>query len=489
MLFFSLKKSPLMALVTAVLAAHSYSAPLPSETKDSQEKLVVVSNAGDADNLDINLLDKSRMEAELLSVLKERDQRSYEYLFSSLETLHGGFKELHEPVQRLQKLADDSLTGSVTLEEFLSAARDFKQSVAFLEDRTANIGLLPSLREDARGELSGSMDIAPLREHYQAQLAALNKQVELLRFRLALPGGALHQQAGIDTTRLQGMQLLSAAQINDMQKQVVKKKVMSTRERNVIDQSINGFTRRALEEYVDVFGTSERYRTSSDRQGRLNAAKALQDAFWARFYIRANYGIKIGSIPVNYQKQIFNADYLLSNVSVGAMTVWDENNLVRALNMATEAQVTQHSKGAGWVGSTLRYLSVWVGGQQSAEAAKQFIVDLVKMDLEQELALSKSGGLKKVRAAYRSQYFTSEEEKALYQQKGKVVFGDEDDDDIEADVGMIDAGTLKGSIDQCINVLEQMEIRLEEARKLQDSLAVLTSDNTVVTKRKKRASL
>ena len=481
-------KYPLIALISAALSTSSYSAPLPQDA--SAPKEAASPKLGDkADNWNIHLYDKSRLEAEYLGVLRDRDQRSYEYLFSALEALHGGFRELSEPLHTLQQLSDDSLTGRVSVQAFFAESRAFTKAVGFLEDRLTSLGLFPSLNQEAKAELSGKMDLEPLKVHYQQQLQRLNERVSLMRFRLTLPSGAIFEQVGLDAEKLRGMQLITADEINEMRKQVLKKKVMSTEDQNIIDHSINAFTRKALEDYVDVFGSSERYRTSSDKAGRVNAAAALRDAFWARFYIRANYGIKIGSIPVSYHKRIFNADYLLSNVGIGAVTVWDENNLVRALNLATEAQATLHSKGARTSTSMLRNFMVWIGGSKAAEASKQFIIGLVKMDLEQELALSKSGGLRKVRAAYREHFFTSEKEKDHYQKKANTVFGPADDDDLEADVNNIGPGTLKGAIELCVSVLEQMEVRLDEARKLQDSLELLGKDNAVAIKRKKRALL
>ena len=102
-------------------------------------------------------------------------------------------------------------------------------------------------------------------------------------------------------------------------------------------ESINAFTRTALETYIDVFGTSDKFRNSSDSEGRRKAAEALHDVFWARFYIRAVYGIKIGSIPVIYNKRIFNIDYLISNVKVGLIPLREESHLREALNQATES--------------------------------------------------------------------------------------------------------------------------------------------------------
>ncbi|WP_281648962.1 hypothetical protein [Parendozoicomonas sp. Alg238-R29] len=487
-------KSSLTTLVAAFITASSFTLFGFANTEtlnavDAQEKSGLSSHAHDLENLNIHLYDESRLEAESLNLLKERDKRSHEYLFSAMETLHSGFEELRASLKKLQQISDTSLIGVIPVQEFFAAIRAHNEMVDFLEDRIAGLALLPALQQEAKADLSNKVDFSPLKEHYLQQLKVVQGKVEHLHFRLTLPGDILHEQDGIGTDQLRGVQLLSAETLSQMKRQVLQKRAMSTRERNTIDQSINRFTRKALEGFIDVFGKSERYRTSSDQKGMRDAYIDLKEAFWARFYIRANYGIKIGSIPVNYQKRIFNADYLLSSVSIGVMTAWDENHLVRALNQATEAEATLHDKGAWWLSESIRHFGTKLLGSQPEEAAKQLIIGLIKQDLEQELALGKSGGLRKVRAYYRDYFYTNEKQKAFYKKKESVVFGDEDDDDPEADVAVVEAGTLKGVITQCISVLEQLELRLDEARKLQDSLVLLTKDSHTVTKRKKRTAL
>ena len=494
-------KTSIFALLTVVITSQGFAAPVgtadpvpaepdPVETPEvPRETAPSTAHVEFPGTLNIQLLDKPRLEKEYLSLLRDRDQRSYEFLYSAIETLHSGFLELQDSLQTLQQLADESLTGPISVQDYLTAVRSYNQQVSFLDDRIIGLDLFPTMKEDAAADMSSTIQMQPLKEHYQSKLRTLDTQVNRLYFRLGLASGAMFEQVGIDTQRLQGVQLFSAEQIKRMKRDLLKKRAMPTRAQVTIDQSINAYTREALQGFVKTFGTTERYRASSDSLGRYNAVQDLQDAFWARFYIRATYGIKIGSIAVDYQKQIFNADYLLSDVQIGAVSVWNESHLMMALNLATEAQATLFNKGAWWITKSLRALSTMVTGVTATEEAKKVIIGLIRLDLEQELALGKSGGLKKVRANYRDFYYTSEEQKARVKAREQVVFGDADDDDLEADVGVVDAGTLKGVISQCINVLEQMEVNLEEASKLQASLDVITKDNAVIAKRKKRASL
>lgn len=486
-------KVPVPALLAAaIFASYTHIALCADESSSTEssyaEKILLMGHDADSSDARIHFFDETRMEVEYLAILKQRDQRAYEYLFSAMEILHGGLKELEEAKKGLRQLADQSLIDVVPIQDYLAEVRAFEQSMTLVEDQIATLALFPSLKDEKKAELSAEIKFDDLKDHYQQQLSRLHHQIDHLQFRLQLPGGVLHLQQGVDLESLRGIQLMSAEQINEMQRQVVRKKAMSTRERNVIDQGINAYTEKALKTFVETFGTSERYRTSSDQDGHQVAINALSEAFWARFYIRAVYGIKIGSIPVQYGKSFFNADYLFSNMKIGSVPVWSEAQLTEARNQAQEAQATLYDDSLS-LSHFLRDLSVLMTGFEAEKAAKKLVVDLMRTDLEQELALGRPGGLREVRAAYRQRFYTSAEEKAHYQKRETVVFGDIDEDDPEADLGIIEVGTLQGVIATCISTLEQMEVRLEEASRLQDSLALLLKDDQTIKRRKKRARL
>ena len=470
-------------LVTLSLFGSSAFSQVTKKTTSSENTLFISTDSSD-NSTSIHFFDDARLEAEYLSVIKERDQRAYEYLYSSVENIHGSLRELVTSYKELQKLSDQSLTSSVSVQDFLSAVRSYQQELTVVKDKLNSLTLLPFLREDTREELSGKLQLEPLKQHYREQFEKVQQTINDCRFQLTLPSGALHTQIGIGTEELGNLPLYSAEQLNNMQGRISQLRVMKTKERNVIDQGINTFTRKALEKYIDVFGTSEQYRTSSDEAGQLKAAEALYDVFWARFYIRSVYGIKIGAVPVNYQKRIFNIDYLISSVRIGNIPLWEDIQLREALNLATEAAATLHDQDAGYFSKFIRDFSILISGKRAENYAKQFIIGLVKMDLEEELRLGTSEGLKNVRASYRARYYSNPENKRNFKDKASTIFGSSDDP--ESDVKAIEAGTLKGVIAQCTSVLEQLENRLEEARTLENSLALLTSGSKTLGKRKRR---
>ncbi|AMO57698.1 hypothetical protein GZ77_13650 [Endozoicomonas montiporae] len=285
------------------------------------------------------------------------------------------------------------------------------------------------------------------------------------------------------------MQLYTAEQINNMERKALMLEVMPARDIQVIDESINRFTKQALETYVDTFGTSERFRVGYDQEGRIKAAVALEEAFWVRSYIRSVYGIKIGSIPVEYPKYILNADYYLGSTTIGSHPIRKTSQLTDASNRAKEAEASLHDTNTHYIGALLKHLTTMATGSSKETTAKKFIITLVKQDLDEELELSKPGGLRVVRENYRKRFYPTPTEKKYIKDREELFFYTPDSDDIEADVGVVDSDTLRGVIKQCIASLEMMESRLNEARSLRMTIETLKSGNKATKNRIKRAEL
>ncbi|WP_257263331.1 hypothetical protein [Endozoicomonas sp. ONNA2] len=439
-----------------------------------------------SDQLTINLANKTEIEKQYIQAFYLRGERDGDILLKTIDDLRRSLRDLTVVVSDLQKVSDESILQPVPVRDFLDTARTFRQeSNLFLED-VNSLEHFPTLRPDITADSESRVDMLPLIRQYQSYLRNLDTRVSKLYFTIALPSGVLHQQLGISSDQLKSMSLYTADQIADMKRNIMQLRAMRTQDKRVIDEGINRFTKDAIETFIDTFGTSERYRTVSDTEGNKRAQEMLIDAFWARSYIRSTYGIQIGCIPVEYDKRIFNLDYYLSDMTVGAAPVYDQNKLMRYSNLAREAQVTiENSASKRWL-SVSSWLT-WVAGKSNEMDTKYFILALIKKDIDEELAISRSGGLRKVRDGYRQHYLSSDMGRALYQAKANQVFSSsEDDDDIERDVMVVEAGTLRGAVALCINALENQENRLDEARKLQSVVDMLTRGNVVSDRRKRR---
>ncbi|MFK0571908.1 hypothetical protein [Endozoicomonas sp.] len=440
------------------------------------------------DQLNINLSNKTEIEKQYIQAFYMRGERDGDILLSTIDRLRGSVRELNFVTSELQRASDESTMQPVPVRDFLDKVRTFRQeSNLFLEDINT-LEHFPTLRPDITVAPKSQVNMLPLINHYQSALGRLESQVNDLHFTVILPNGIFHQQLGINSDQLKGMSLYTSGQISDMKRNILQLRAMRTQDKRVIDEGINRFTKNAIETFIDTFGTSERYRTMSDPEGSKTAKEMMIDAFWARSYIRATYGIQIGCIPVEYDKRIFNLDYYLSDMTVGAAPIYDQNKLMRYANLAREAMVTiENSASKQW--SSVSSWITWVSGKSNEIDTKYFMIALIKKDIDEELALSRSGGLRKVRDGYRQHYLSSDMGRSLYQAKARQVFSsptEMDEDDIESDVMLVEAGTLKGSVAICINALENQENRLDEAKKLQSVVDLLTRDNVVSERRKRR---
>ena len=457
---------------------------LPVQAVNITPEHVSSENSGD---LNINLTNKTDIEKQFIQAIYQRGERDGDILLTTIDRVSASLRELGGLVTELHRTSDESIIQPVAVKDFLDRVRSYRQESTLFLEEINNLKYFPTLRPDIVADADHQVDMLPLVEHYELALQKLESQVEQLHFTILLPNGIFHQQVGIGSDQLKGMSLYSAEQIADMKRNIMQLRAVRTQDKRVIDEGINQFTKTAIETFIDTFGSSERFRTMSDQQGHQNAKEMLIDAFWARSYIRATYGIQIGCIPVEYDKQIFNLDYYLNDMTVGAAPVYDQNKLMRYANLAQEAMLTVASSASKKWSSVNSWVS-WIAGKSNEMDTKYFIIALMKRDIDEELALSRSGGLKKVRDNYRQHYLGSDLWRTLYLEKARQVFhsGGDDDDDIEDDVMVVEAGTLKGSVAMCINALENQENRLDEARKLQSVVDLLTKDNNVAEKRKKR---
>ncbi|WBA86767.1 hypothetical protein [Endozoicomonas sp. GU-1] len=458
----------------------------PGSDADAVFPPVISVTPENSDELTINLANKTEIEKQYIQAFYLRGERDGDILLKTINDLGRSLRDLTTVATELQKISDESILQPIPVREFLDHVRTFTQeSNLFLQD-VNNLEHFPTLRPDITADPDSEVDMLPLVHQYQSTLRRLDTQMSQLHFNIILPNGVLHQQLGISSDQLKSMSLYTAEQIADMKRNALQLRAMRTQDKRVIDEGINRFTKDAIETFIDTFGTSERYRTISDREGSKRAKDMLIDAFWARSYIRATYGIQIGCIPVEYDKRIFNLDYYLNDMTVGAAPIYDQNKLMRYANLAQEAMLTiENSASKKWL--SVSSWVTWLGGKSNEMDTKYFIIALIKKDIDEELAISRSGGLRKVRDGYRQHYLSSDMARALYQAKAKQVFSSsEDDDDIESDVMMVEAGTLKGAVAMCINALENQENRLDEARKLQSVVDMLTRDNVFADRRKRR---
>lgn len=465
-----------------------YHEKAPKPDVDTTFPPVINVTPDSTDELNINLSNKTEIEKQYMQAFYMRGERDGDILLSTIDRLRGSLSDLSVVASELQKVSDESILQPVPVKEFLDSVRTFKQeSNLFLED-VNNLEYFPTLRPDITVDQDHQVDMLPLVHHYQSALRRLDSQVNALHFTIILPNGIFHQQLGINSDQLKEMSLYTSDQISDMKRNILQLRAMRTQDKRVIDEGINRFTKDAIETFIDTFGTSERYRTMSDPEGSKRAKEMLIDAFWARSYIRATYGIQIGCIPVEYDKRIFNLDYYLSDMTVGAAPIYDQNKLMRYANLAQEAMVTiENSASKKW--SSVSSWITWVAGKSNEMDTKYFIIALIKKDIDEELAISRSGGLRKVRDGYRHHYLSSDMGRALYQVKASQVFSsptEMDEDNIESDVMVVEAGTLKGAVAMCINALENQENRLDEARKLQSVVDELTRGNVYSDRRKRR---
>lgn len=460
--------------------------PYPGTSKHSAPVINVAPQ--DREDLTINFSNKSDVEQKYIEAFYKRGEKDGEVLRSTLDRLRGNIEELNQLSSDLHTMSDSRSFQAVPVKEFLDRVEAYRKRSDNFKIDIQTLKYLPKLRPDITADKEGVVNMQELVDYYNGIVQAITRRAELLHFTVKLPDETTRRLTIVEVDEfLDEGPIYSPEEIERMSKEITALRIMPSRDRRVIDTSINHFTFRAIHAFIDTFGTSQRYRTSVDLAGAKRAKEMLLDAFWARSYLRAVYGIKIGSIPVEYTKRVFNLDYYLSDMQVpSAQAIYDVNDLTRYANMATEAFGTVESSASREWRSVNAWVT-WASGKSNEMDTKFFIIGLLKRDLDEEITLSQAGGLKRVRDGYKQHYLTDKAARAFFESKANQTFGfGDDDDDIESDVGMVDADTLKGSLAQSVGILRNQENRLERARKLQKEVDMMTQNSLLIKKRKQR---
>ena len=476
----NIKKQGLIYLCPLVLSSLSY-AKAPSLEDSNQHRV----------RKNIN---QNQIEMVNRAQLKTLEQNHYK---EQAESLNLAFKnlllnEVNGP-RGLKTLSNQSMASSsknLTVTTYMASVNKFEES-------------LSNLKRTIRSANKLSKE---LKKNYEDQLNELENQMNALQFRLILPSGSVMTQQGLTYSNLKDMNLYSSDEINQMRNEMTSKRAFQTLGQQQIDQGLNKFTLQKMYQFVDAFGSSQRYRSQSNTDALKQAKEDLDETFWLRSHLRSVYGMKLGSFGIKYNKRWFNLDYLLgpNSMELLSQVIRNENDLMSMQDLAYNALETYTGKSAKVLKLSTPFFArissfkTFLQGSRQETSMNSYILKLMIADIEEEKMLGTGGGLRKIREHYRSRFLSTSEDKMYYENLKRNYFkedplddetnldGEDYEDDIEADVEMVSNDALKGVIDSTQQVLENQEDRLFEARGIETTIKKLTQNNTVKRTRNRR---
>lgn len=160
------------------------------------------------------------------------------------------------------------------------------------------------------------INLAPVVEKIDnARRAVIDSINSTKLFRVTTAAGDAVAFSGNDTLSpdLSRLQILSPAQVEQMQKQILAFSQLGSTTVNLNRQFVNRIV-PMINDFVQRYGTEEsfRFRDENDAKARAQALDQLTDAFYRRSYLRKKFGISLGAIqpdPVKgFPKAIANLE-------------------------------------------------------------------------------------------------------------------------------------------------------------------------------------
>ena len=439
---------------------------------------------------------------EALKLIGDRQAQDKDYVIQVVNEIEASFADLIETELMgetgLYTLSDLSRGSStpVTLEQYFGSKRQYLAAKMRLQNKIQSLTALPSLLakgQHSEGELQIpqfiQIEFAPITDYYSEELVEIEQATQQLQFLLQLPNQSIQTVTGLNFSIAHPY---TAEQLTQMRKKAAQLRTLSGEDLRLID-TLNRQTLDRVLAFIDSFGISQRYRKKrniSERQQVL--ARELQDAFFARSLLRSVYGIPLGTLGIRYKKRVLDIDlfrnknqitFLSEPVRGDADMIRIKDQLYYAIKAAESRSGKKDSKSL--VDYASNFSTFFKGEVQMAEV-NLLMLNLLASDMEEEMILGKAGGLREMRAKYRRDYYTSKEAEERTKLMADNFFGDSDEDDIEADVGFIDAGTLVGVFRTAQVALENQYDRNNEAEAIEATLSELTQGNSGRKKAKKR---
>ena len=394
------------------------------------------------------------------------------------------------------------LNNKIEINEFLEIKNEFEQRSTLFSNNIATFDSIVDVLVNAKttkieltdvqlGELRKNfqgLNFSKFKAHYAEQLAKINSDVASFTFGLKMPGTApAYKQVGlVNIDELIAKNPYSEDDFRNMQKESLKIRSKITDEQLAIDQTLNAVTFKQIRTVIDQFGVSDSYRYNQNFQGREDAIKQLEEAFYVRSALRMIYGISLGAFQINYDKKALNLDYLFMKSKISwktNMVTRNQSELTaqqdllfqafdnmskRNLTGATDKKDPYDMKQILAPGKTMfsraSTVVAFLKGKTNEVSINVVVLGLLLADVQEELMLAGSGGHPAIKKSYTSRYKLTggwEDAKAAY-------FGDAEERTPEQ--LSANANTLMGAVNHTTLALDSISEKLRRGQELLKTL-------------------
>ncbi|MBY0414868.1 MAG: hypothetical protein K2Q18_11915 [Bdellovibrionales bacterium] len=334
----------------------------------------------------------------------------------------------------LRKIAEDSITKSVSIDTYLTAKRNFDQTIVILNSK---ISMLNSLQDStakmqtSQGEISLSPSVranlkkisdsfTEQRNTFISEMNKLTVNVHSTKF-----GGDIEQKVSEVLAEELRRDKFNAASAQELRNKAMLKMTAG----EVQKRQTNAYTQflfKNIQTVVNTYGKEQVYRFETDGDGLKQALENLNNMMMVRSYLRVKYGTPLGTIAVQYKKEKLNFDlvsfknelsfYQINGLDSNAenLRIETRNKLKNALMNSTLKSASFLQEGSGFAAQILSALTT-VRGEHAWAYVNTAVLNVLLQDLEEEMMLSDpmQDGTLLVRDHFKARFSKTDKDKAF----------------------------------------------------------------------------
>jgi hypothetical protein len=458
-------------------------------------------------NYQFTQIDKGVLNGQLLSRLDQSRNNDRLFLIQQHDEINQAFSDVAEKqYKNLQQLSLRSTNQPVTYFDYITLTQayfvkrlEIKQMIESLQkipdaiSTSANSAAAGDVTVTLQGQLQ--LNLSALVKPMNDQLDILDAAAQGLTFNVSLPNGVIQQVTNINADGIDKSNLISQAFLDQLILDINQSKamVLDTATKRIIS-NINLQTKTQIVAYLSNQGSAERWRhfTKQDLYSQ-SELRDLTEAFWLRSFVRAKYGVGVGSLAVNFKRKGLNLDRMFSpdNLDLVINPVGTNIADLNTLGAQMREAVKFYDGQANLDGNPLN-LVAWtiarVKGNWNLANANVIAIKLLAADLLEEQMILQGGGLRATHQHYKDRYGVNPAMKDYFNKLQCNYDGGCNNDDGLQDIGIADSSSMRGIYASEKPVLDNMLARQEIADRKQQAYSNLVSSFQTLKNAQKRTS-
>lgn len=435
--------------------------------------------------------DETKLQTEILNVLEKRSLEDKQYIESVVQQLNLLVNDLiNEHINSgLQKMSENSsslsLSETPTVADFLATKRSYESLIEKINTKINSVSALPSVMKSSPGlsvqnqvlEIQNryNINLEPLIQNYTEQISSIANKLNDLSFKLKAGNGNIVLQKGLSIGAEISANQYSADDIAKMRAQIAEYQVIDTKEQNA-KKAFNDFTLINLNSALLSYGKA--YRSNQDESGMKESLKMIEQIFFARSVIRAQYGLPLGAPMLNYELRSFNWDFVSSSNKLTFLSLnntrtdlqFDMHNRLATALKTQEARTKEVFGSETGLSSRITSAITFLKGERALAGLNIIMIKLLLADLEEEMKINTPGGRRELRSMIQVRYYNTKENEAYFKNLGRELTG-MGPADAWKDSGTINTDSLGGIYRLATSQLKNYATRMALANQLELTLA------------------